>query len=178
VSVVVNSVPSNTNVSLEVINPVISTVAPRSGAPGGTVVINGSGFGAGGGQVNFNNVAASVVSWSDTSISATVPSNAVSGPVTVANLGLTSNGVQFTLEGQPAITALSPSSGQNGTQVTITGSGFGATQSSSTVLFNGMPPPSTVGVTRRSLRTLHRAHRLGQSRSQWRASLLKLRLIR
>jgi RHS repeat-associated protein len=124
-----------------VINPVISTVAPRSGAPGGTVVISGSGFGAGqGGQVNFNNVAASVVSWSDTSISVTIPSNAVSGPVTVANLGLTSNGVQFTLEGQPAITALSPSSGQNGTQVTITGSGFGATQSNSTVLFNGMSP--------------------------------------
>jgi hypothetical protein len=65
VSVVVNSVSSNTNVSLEVINPVISSVAPLSGAPGGTVVINGSGFGAGqgGGQVNFNNVAASVISW-------------------------------------------------------------------------------------------------------------------
>jgi RHS repeat-associated protein len=142
VKLVVNSVPSDTNVSLEVINPVISSVSPLSGAPGGTVVISGSGFGTsqGGGQVNFNNVAASVISWSDTSISATVPSNAVSGPVTVANLGLTSNGVQFTLEGQPAITALSPSSGQNGTQVTITGSGFGATQSNSTVLFNGMPP--------------------------------------
>jgi RHS repeat-associated protein len=142
VSVVVHSVPSNTTVSLEVINPVISTMAPRSGAPGGTVVISGSGFGAGqgGGQVNFNNVSASVISWSDTSISATIPSNAVSGPVTVANLGLTSNGVQFTLEGQPTITGLSPSSGQNGTQVTITGSGFGAIQSSSTVLFNGIPP--------------------------------------
>jgi YD repeat-containing protein len=142
VSVVVNSVPSNTSVSLEVINPAISSMSPHSGAPGGTVVISGLGFGAsrGSGQVNFNSVAASVVSWSDISISVTIPSNAVSGPVTVADLGLTSNGVQFTLEGQPAITALSPSSGQNGTQVTITGSGFGATQSSSTVLFNGMSP--------------------------------------
>jgi RHS repeat-associated protein len=42
----------------------------------------------------------------------------------------------------PNITAVSPTSGDVGTTVTITGSGFGSTQGSSTVTFNGTPATS------------------------------------
>jgi len=128
-----------------VVNPVIASLGPPAGATGGTVVINGSGFGTshGDSQVKFNGVVATVKSWSETRISAVVPSDAASGPVTVTALGLTSNGVQFTVETAPAISSLSPSVGVIGSVVTISGSGFGPSQSNSTVQFNGVTATSS-----------------------------------
>ena len=89
--------------------------------------------------VNFNGVQAAIQSWSDTSITATVPSAATSGPVTVTKGGVTSAGVQFTLEsGPPTITNLSPVNGVVGAwPIIITGTGFGPTQSNSTIKFWG-----------------------------------------
>jgi len=48
-----------------------------------------------------------------------------------------SNGVTFTVTVPPTLTSLSPVSGPIATAVTIAGTGFGATQSTSTVTFNG-----------------------------------------
>jgi IPT/TIG domain len=50
--------------------------------------------------------------------------------------GLYSNQIPFTTV-VPSISDVSPASGTGGNQVTITGSNFGATQGSSTILFNG-----------------------------------------
>ena len=53
--------------------------------------------------------------------------------------GVTSNGVEFTIEGPPTISTISPTSAVAGALVTISGSGFGSIQSSSGVAFNGVP---------------------------------------
>ena len=80
---------------------------------------------------------ASVSSWSDTSITALVPSTATSGPVTVTVDGVTSGGVSFTVLEALSITSISQSGGPVGTTVIVTGTGFGATQSNSTLSFYG-----------------------------------------
>ncbi len=81
--------------------PVIADLSPGSGAPGTAVTIQGRNFGPaqGGGSVSFNGTAASVSSWSDAAITASVPAGARSGPVTVTRGGLTSNGVDFVVTG-------------------------------------------------------------------------------
>jgi hypothetical protein len=67
-----------------------------------------------------------------------VPSGAITGNVVVTVGGMASNGVNFTVTGPPpTITNLNPTSGAAGASVTITGTNFGATQSTSTVTFNG-----------------------------------------
>jgi IPT/TIG domain/Bacterial Ig-like domain (group 2)/Beta-propeller repeat/Galactose oxidase, central domain len=118
-------------------HPVISSLSPTSGAPGTLVTITGSQFGSTQGQsVNFNGVSAPISSWSDTSITVHVPAGATTGNVTVTSgTNLTSNGVNFTVP--LIVTGLSLISGPVGAPVTITGTGFGAAQGSSTVSFNG-----------------------------------------
>lgn len=141
VNVTVNSVASLTDVSFDVINPSITSLSPPSAPQGSTVVLNGIGFGASQGtsQVSFNGIVASASYWSDTSVYVQVPSNATNGPVTLTEDGITSNGVQFNLLEAVSVSSISPTVGAIGTTVTITGSGFGNTQSNSTVTFYDIP---------------------------------------
>jgi IPT/TIG domain-containing protein len=118
----------------------ISSISPISGPAGTPVQINGSGFGAtqSTSTVNFTGGAASVVSWSDTQITATVPATAVTGGVWVTVGGVSSNSSVYFNVPPPQITSLSPTSGGVGAQVTVTGTGFQATKgSSSYVAFDG-----------------------------------------
>ena len=143
VTVTVNSITSNANLLFTAVNPIITSLSPSSGAVGGSVTINGSGFGTSGGNVGndrvyFNGLVAYVVSWSTTSIQVYVPTGATTGPVTVTESGVTSNGVQFTVTGLPVVSGISPGTGAIGSSVTITGSGFGAEQSTSTAAFYGV----------------------------------------
>jgi IPT/TIG domain-containing protein len=78
-----------------------------------------------------------VVSWSDTQIAATVAPGSATGTAQVRQNGTWSNSVPFTVIA-PTITSVSPTSGLPGTQVTITGSGFGAVQGSGQVLLGTM----------------------------------------
>ncbi len=145
VNVIVNSIQGISTSSFTVVHPVIIGLAPPAAEVGGLVTVNGSGFGAyqNSSQVQINGVVAAVaitggqVGWSDTSVTVGVPSNATSGPVTVTVDGVTSNSVQFTLIPHFSVTAVSPNIGPVGTSVTITGVGFGATQSNSTASFYG-----------------------------------------
>ncbi|WP_446744587.1 IPT/TIG domain-containing protein [Silvibacterium acidisoli] len=128
--------------------PIITQLSSSSGPVGSTVVIIGSNFGAtqGTSTVTFNGtVATSIASWSPTTIVATVPAGATTGSVNVNVNGVESNGESFTVAstGAPVISSLSVSSGSIGTAVTITGSGFGAAQGSSTVAFNGTAATAT-----------------------------------
>ena len=142
VTVVVNSVPSNANVVFTAYNPVITSLSPPSGPIYGTITINGSGFGAsqttslGISFVTVSGTVTNAQSWSDTAIQVEIPYT-TSGPVTVTMNGVTSNGVEFTVEARPAINSISPNVGTSGTVVMIYGSGFGSTQSTSAVAFNG-----------------------------------------
>ncbi len=114
--------------------PAILSVTPAIGAPGDTVTIAGSHFGTaqGSGQVWLGTAAATVVSWNDTQIVATVAANAQSGNAQVLQNGVMSNPWAFTVN-IPQITGISPTSGAAGTLVTFSGSGFGATQGSVTL---------------------------------------------
>src|SRR5207248_4849115 len=113
---------------------------------GSQVTINGSGFYSQGltTQVLFNGVPATIIlyggvpsmpSYGNNQLTVAVPSNATTGPVTVKVGNVSSNGMLFTVEAPPSISGIVPSLGQIGSTVLITGSGFGATQSSSTVSF-------------------------------------------
>ncbi len=117
----------------------VTSLNPDNGPVGTQVQINGSGFGSsqGSSTVSFNSVGASVVSWSDTQILATVPTAAKTGPICVTVGGIASNAnVYFTIPG-PQVTSLSPANGVVGTQVTINGNGFQATKGSNYITFNG-----------------------------------------
>ncbi len=119
--------------------PVITSVSTTTGTPGVTqVTVNGSNFGSteGSGYVELGSMSATTISlWTSTQIVATVPLGSMSGVVEVGQNGLASNDIPFTTV-VPSITGLSATSGTTGTPITISGANFGASQGSSSVIFN------------------------------------------
>ena len=107
--------------------PFISGMTPTSGITGTPVTITGTGFGSAqrNGIVWLGSTYGAVVSWSDTQVVATVAPGASSGEVQIQQSGLWSNTYDFLINA-PTISSISPTSGIPGTQVTITGSGFGS----------------------------------------------------
>jgi hypothetical protein len=110
----------------------ITAITPSSAAPGSTVTISGTMFGATqrAGWVEFPanpgtiRVAAGLV-WSNTTIRVKVPTGAASGDVKVINNDLYKNavGFPFTVLG-PTIASLTPAKAPIGATVTIAGTGF------------------------------------------------------
>ncbi len=78
--------------------PTITLLAPASGVVGSSVVISGTNFGATQGlsTIQFNGALATVTGWSNSSITANVPS-VTTGPVVVTVGGVASNGLSFTV---------------------------------------------------------------------------------
>jgi YD repeat-containing protein len=120
------------------VTPGISRISPSAAPIGATVNVRGTNFGStqGSSTVTFNGVSVTPVTWTDTSIVATVPSGVTTGPVVVTVGTYASNATTFTVAS--SVSSISPISGSSGTPVTITGLNFGATQGTSTVLFNGL----------------------------------------
>jgi hypothetical protein len=98
------------------------------------VTLTGSGFGTsqGSGTVWLGTTLGSVLSWSNTQVVATVNTGSSSGVAQIQQNNRSSNVFPFTVN-TATITQISPNSGLPGTQVTITGSGFGATQANGMV---------------------------------------------
>lgn len=94
-----------------------------------------------GSSVTFNGVSASVTSWNSKGISVVVPAGATTGQVVVNFGGALTNGVPFTVLPAPTITGMAPPSGIAGAQVTLSGYGFGNTQSGGSLLLG-----STYGI--------------------------------
>ena len=133
---------SSTNYTVTVAAPSISGFTPASGPVGTTVTINGSGF-SGATAVAFNGASASYTVNSASQITATVPNNAGTGPITVTTPnGTATSSTNYTVTvAAPSISGFTPASGPVGTTVTINGSGFsGATA----VAFNGASASYTV----------------------------------
>src|SRR5215467_10683259 len=141
VKVTAGSVTSNTNMDFVVPPPHITSISPVSGTSGTQVTISGSGFQPSrppsNTSVGIGGMTATVTSWSDTQIVATVANGASTGPVSVLVNGITSNQDVLFSTPNPTITGLNPSSAPVGTQVQVNGSGFGTTQGSSTITING-----------------------------------------
>jgi hypothetical protein len=120
--------------------PSITGISPQSGGPGTMVVIQGERFGAfqGTSLLTYSGVTLAPGSWSNNMISVTLPANVQSnGTFQVIVNGQTSNqSMAFTIS-NPVISGISPQTGSAGTQVTITGQYFGASQGQSYVAFNG-----------------------------------------
>jgi IPT/TIG domain/Beta-propeller repeat len=129
-----NGIWSN-SIAFTVIAPNVTSISPTSGFPGTQVTFTGTNFGAtqGSGSVWLGSKAAgSIVSWSNTQVVATVAANAASGNAQIQQNGVWSNAIAFTVP-TPNVTSITPTSGAAGTQVTFTGTNFGATQGSGSV---------------------------------------------
>jgi hypothetical protein len=123
-----------------VVTPNIVNVSPATGSAGTQVTITGSGFGGGQGTgtVWLGTTLGSVVSWGDSQVIATVNTGSTSGAAEILQGGVASNAVPFTVN-IATISGVTPTSGIAGTQVTITGSGFGAVQGNGTVWLGNVP---------------------------------------
>src|SRR6266446_5359357 len=121
-------------VDFTVITPNISSVSPATAVAGRQITISGTGFGAsqGSGNVWLGSTYGVLVGWSDTQIVANVASGSKSGVAQVLQGGVWSNTVNLTVS-TPNITSVTPTTAIAGTQVTITGTGFGASQGSGNV---------------------------------------------
>ena len=139
VVVTVSGVASN-GVSFTVLpTPSITSLSPTSGVVGTSITIAGTNFGftQGSTTVTFNGTSATPASWNAVSIVVPVPNGATTGNVVVTVSGVASSGTSFTVLNTPVISNLSPTAGQVGASVTITGINFGSPQGTSTVSFNG-----------------------------------------
>ncbi len=121
--------------------PVVSFFTPASGSPGANVQVDGTNF-VGVTQVRFNNTVATFQPSTANRLFATVPSGATSGPIRVSTAAGTGSSVaSFTVTAPPppppappTVSGFQPISGQVGTSINISGTGFvGVTQ----VTFNG-----------------------------------------
>jgi endoglucanase len=166
VTVTVNGVVSNgPNYTITAVapTPAIASLNPNSGFVGSSVTVTGSNFGAsqGASTLRFGTTAASVSSWSNTSIVAAVPNvTAGSQPVTVTVNGATSGASAFTVTAvtQPSFVFQCPSglvvtrgaAGSSGACTIARSGGFtgpvtfaaGTTPSGVTISFS---PASTTG---------------------------------
>ena len=106
--------------------PTVSSFQPASGPAGTSVTIFGTGF-TGATGVSFAGTPASAFAVSsDTQITATVPSGAVTGSITVSTpSGKASSTSSFTvMPPQPVISSFSPTTAPVGASITVTGSNF------------------------------------------------------
>ena len=97
--------------------PAITSLSTTSGPTGTPVTITGTNLGSSQGTstVTFNGTAATVTTWSATSIATSVPAGATTGNVVVTVGGVASNGVNFTVGSGTGSTAPTITSANNTT---------------------------------------------------------------
>ncbi|HTD25004.1 MAG TPA: Ig-like domain-containing protein [Terriglobales bacterium] len=121
-------------------------LSPNIGTVNSSVIIQGSNFGNGGqGSVTFNGTTATTTTWSNNSITATVPAGATSGNVVVTVAGIASNGVNLPILTSLAISPRNPVV-PNGTpkQFTVTGTYTGGSTQDLTNTVNWTSSSTTV----------------------------------
>jgi len=140
------SSPSNFTVPL----PTISSFTPATGQLGSTVTITGTGFSTTLAQdeVTIGGNTAIANTATPTQLNVTVASGTISGAIGIstdhANTVYSSSA--FTVAA-PTISSFAPSSGQGGSQVTITGAGFDIYPSNNLVTFNGATSRTAITAT-------------------------------
>jgi hypothetical protein len=122
------------------VNPSITSLSPTSGTVGTSVQVNGGPFGfpQGSSTITFDGMTATPTLWLPSQINFYPPVGSASGNVVVTVNNVASNPKSFMLNPGPVISGISKASGPAGASVIITGTGFGTSQGSSTVTFNGV----------------------------------------
>jgi RHS repeat-associated protein len=147
ITVTNSSGSATSHASFTVATPNITGISPSSAPVGATVTVTGTNFSTNAindllqftGQSQWYPVSATVTAATSTSLTTTVPAGAVTGPLMLAvGTRSTTSSMNFTIAYPPVIASFTPSSGPPGTQVTISGSNFGATSATDTVSFNGV----------------------------------------
>jgi IPT/TIG domain len=115
---------------------IISNIFPQSGTPGSQVTITGNGFGDP--VVTFGNVEAEVTQWDNSGLVCIVPNVQPGMCFVTVSEGNANVSTQFNVlsNAGPTITGFFPQAGAPGTEVTISGSGFGADSVSLQVFFD------------------------------------------
>ena len=141
--------------------PVVSSFSPTEGTVGISVTITGKNFSdvPSENELRFGDVRASVpTSASTTSLTVRVPSGARTGSISVTVKGLTGTSSEnFTVTGTtpapapPVVSSFSPSEGEVGTSVTITGENFSETPSANDVRFGGVMAAAPTSASTTSL---------------------------
>jgi len=126
------------NFTISLPPPTITAFTPARGPAGQVVTITGTSFFSGVTTVKFAGATATTFTVVNaTTISATVPSGAATGKITVTTPGGTAtSAASFTVISPPTFSAFSPTSGGSGTPVTLTGKNFTTVTA---VKFNGTP---------------------------------------
>jgi IPT/TIG domain len=104
------------------------TLSPSKAAVGDSVTVDGAGFGTDQGTVSIGSTAATVDTWSPTSIVFTVPPDAVTGPVDITPSGNAAPANPPTLTVIPKITGITPGHATAGSLIEIDGTTFGTSQ--------------------------------------------------
>jgi hypothetical protein len=150
VVVTINGIGSN-GVLFTFVPPAITSLSTSSGPAGTAVTITGTNFGGAQGTstVAFNGQAATVTTWSDTSLATNVPAGATTGNVVVTVNSAASNGLAFTVQDfafQAALTDITVTAGGSGSEdFTInTPDGFNA---AITFACTGLPDKSSCAFT-------------------------------
>ena len=128
--------------------PEIESYSLSTAEPGASVVITGTNFSETptDNVVSFNGELADVSASTSTSITTTVPTQALTGPITVTVAGNDPvTGSVFTVT-RPEVTVASidPTLGTPGTEVTIAGTGFSEILTNNTVSFQGREADSSI----------------------------------
>jgi len=116
----------------------ITSISKSTAKTGETITITGSGFGTsdGANYVSFGDGNSNnFPEWTDKEIKVIIADNATSGRLSVNVKGLKSNNFDFIII--PNISDINPKAANTGDDIIITGSGFGTTQGSSILSFNG-----------------------------------------
>lgn len=127
IEIVSRTTPITSDTCFTTTSPAIASFSPTSGAAGTVVTISGSNF-AGATAVKFNGLPTAPTSVTATSITVTVPANAVQGLISVETPVSTGVATGTFSVSSAAITEFSPALGAAGTEVTVTGANLsGAT---------------------------------------------------
>ncbi|MFZ5950230.1 MAG: IPT/TIG domain-containing protein, partial [Candidatus Rifleibacteriota bacterium] len=113
------------------------SISPTFGPPGTVINISGNGFGnsaPNGARVVINGVNATIQSWADELVVASIPENATAGIVSIITGDKTRSVGFFKVT---RLFSISESATRHGAQLTITGEGFGDQQGNSVIKFAG-----------------------------------------
>ena len=106
----------------------IDSVSPVDGPVGTLITIAGNGFGfsQGSSTITIGGIPLDVVEWTNTQITANIPTGANSGAIRLMIGGTPFDSQPFTVGNKPVITGVSPSALRIGNSMTIYGTYFGA----------------------------------------------------